>query len=79
MAGSTPEVTTVPVASSGRAEPGSESASTTREPSLGESKERTNTLSAPMRLVVVCMVMPPPENRMGITSGRVEDMRARSQ
>src|SRR5439155_5161145 len=75
LAGSAPEGATSPVASSGRAEPGSESDSVTREPSFGESGARTNSLSAPMRLVVACMVMPPPENRIGTTSGMVEDRR----
>src|SRR2546426_12647806 len=58
----------MPLASTGLAEPGNDSESSSRDPSFGGTSERTNTPSAPMRLVVVCMESPPPENLTGTTS-----------
>ena len=69
----------MPVASTGRAAPGKDRLRLSFEPSLGQTSERTNMPSAPMRLVVVCMERPPPENFTGTTSFTVEDMRERSE
>jgi len=64
----------VPWAVSIRDAPGSANASEMLEPSLGEMSDRTKTPSASMRLVVLCMARPPPENRTGTTSRMVLDM-----
>jgi len=46
----------------------SDSASMQASRSFGDTSDRTNAPSAPMRLVVVCMESPPPENFTGTTS-----------